>query len=73
MKGQATFVFATSGGAPGKVLSDLTGLLTRTGANVIGGFLTREEVLHPAPHMVGRFPDRPNGNDLEQARQFFMT
>lgn len=70
---QPAFVFATSGGAPGKVLSDLAGLLRSKGAHVIGGFLTRGEVHHPAPHMVGQFPGRPNRNDLEQTRRFITA
>ncbi len=64
------FVFATCGGAPGRVLSDLTQLLQGKGAEVIGGLLTRGEVHHPAPCLVGRFPNRPNADDLISARNF---
>lgn len=70
---QNAFVFATSSGAPGKVLSDLASLLRAKGANVIGGFLARGEVHHPAPHMIGQFLGRPNGNDLEKARNFSIA
>ncbi|NIS81837.1 MAG: hypothetical protein GTO14_16875 [Anaerolineales bacterium] len=63
-----SFVFATSSGAPGRVLYDLTLLLRRKGANVLGGFITRGQVSHPAPHMVGQFPGRPHEEDLDQAR-----
>jgi len=67
------FVFATSSGAPGKVLYDLTSLLRGKGARVIGGFLARGEVHHPAPHMIGQFPGRPNEDDLARARQFAIA
>lgn len=64
------FVFATSGGAPGRVLYDLTRLLQSKGADVIGGFLTRGELHHPAPCLTGRMPNRPNAEDLADARRF---
>jgi flavodoxin/NAD-dependent dihydropyrimidine dehydrogenase PreA subunit len=67
---QRAFVFATSGGAPGRVLYDLTRLLQGKGANVVGGFLTRGELHHPAPCMIGRMPNRPNAEDLARARHF---
>lgn len=67
---QRAFVFATSGGAPGRVLYDLTHLLHQKGAEVIGGFLTRGEVHHPAPCLIGRFRNRPNAEDLSSARHF---
>lgn len=64
------FVFATSGGAPGRVLYDLTRLLRDKGADVVGGFLTRGELHHPAPCLTGRMPNRPNAEDLAAARRF---
>lgn len=64
------FVFATSSSAPGRVLYDLTRLLRARGADVIGGFLTRGEVHHPAPCLIGRMPGRPNAEDLAAARRF---
>ena len=67
---QLAFVFATSSGAPGRVLYDLTRLLRGKGAHVLGGFLARGQVHHPAPHMTGRFPGRPNGEDLSRAGRF---
>lgn len=67
---QRAFVFATSGGEPGRVLYDLTRLLQSKGADVVGGFLARGELHHPAPCMVGRFPNRPNAEDLAGARRF---
>jgi len=64
------FVFATSGGAPGRVLYDLTRALRGRGARVIGGFMCRGTVHHPAPCLNGRLPNRPNAEDLVQARAF---
>jgi flavodoxin/ferredoxin len=68
--GQRAFVFATSGGAPGRVLYDLTSLLRDRGADVVGGFLARGELHHPAPCLIGRFPNHPDGEDLARARRF---
>jgi flavodoxin/NAD-dependent dihydropyrimidine dehydrogenase PreA subunit len=70
LKEKPAFVFATSGGAPGRVLYDLANSLRRKNANVVGGFLARGEVHHPAPALNGRFPGRPNAEDLAQARKF---
>ena len=70
LNGQPAFVFATSSAAPGRVLSDLTSLLRNKGADVLGGFLTRGQVHHPAPHMTGQFAGRPNSEDLIRARRF---
>lgn len=70
IKGHDAFVFATSGGAPGGVLSEMSNLLSNKGANVLGGFLTRGHVTHPAPHMFDRFPERPNPIDLNRAHRF---
>jgi flavodoxin/NAD-dependent dihydropyrimidine dehydrogenase PreA subunit len=67
---QRAFVFATSGGAPGRVLYDLTSLLQSKGADVVGGFLTRGELHHPAPCLIGRMPHRPNVEDFAHARRF---
>ena len=64
------FVFATSGGAPGRVLFDLTSILQRKGAEVIGGFLARGEIHYPPPSLIGRFAHRPNAEDLNEARDF---
>lgn len=68
--GQRAFVFATSGGAPGRVLFDLTSLLQGRGAEVVGGFLAHGALHHPAPCLVGRLPGRPNADDLAAARRF---
>jgi NAD-dependent dihydropyrimidine dehydrogenase PreA subunit len=67
------FVFATSSGAPGKVLYDVTRLLRKKGADVVGGFLTRGEVSHPAPAMFGQFPGHPDADDLDHARGFALA
>jgi flavodoxin/ferredoxin len=67
------FVFATSGGAPGRVLYDLTRTLCGRGAKVIGGFMGRGTVHHPAPCLIGRLPNRPNSEDLVQARTFALA
>ena len=64
------FVFSTSGGAPGRVLYDLAKPLMKKGAEVVGGFLCRGTTFHPAPCLVGRCPDRPNEQDLLQAKKF---
>ena len=73
LDGRPAFVFATSGGAPGRVLYDLTRLLRRKGANVAGGFLARGQVYDPVPCLLGRFPGRPNAQDLEYARRFAVA
>ena len=67
------FVFATSGGAPGRVLSNLTHILQSKGGEVVGGFLTRGELYHPAPCLIGRMPKRPNVEDLARARRFALA
>lgn len=64
------FVFATSGGAPGRVLYDLTRRLQSKGAEVVGGFLARGELHHPAPCLLGRMPNRPNAEDFAEAWRF---
>lgn len=68
--GKPAFVFATSGTAPGRVLYDLSSILREKGASVLGGFLARGTVRHPAPCLYGRLPDRPNAEDLAEARRF---
>ena len=70
LRGKGAFVFATSGGAPGRVLYDLTRLLRDRDANVLGGFLTRGELHYPAPCLIGRLPGRPDEQDLASARHF---
>jgi len=70
LQSKRAFVFATSGGAPGRVLFDLTRLLQNKGAEVVGGFLARGKLHHPAPCLWGRFPDRPGADDFSQARRF---
>jgi flavodoxin/NAD-dependent dihydropyrimidine dehydrogenase PreA subunit len=67
------FVFATSGGAPGLVLYELTRELRKKGAKVIGGFISRGMVHHPAPCLIGRLPNRPNAKDLSEVRTFALA
>lgn len=73
MNGKPAFVFATAGGAPGRVLYDLTRTLRGKGAKVIGGFMSCGMVHHPAPCLTGRLPNRPNQEDLAQARTFALA
>jgi flavodoxin/ferredoxin len=70
LENRLSFVFATSGGAPGRVMYDMTCLLREKKADVMGGFLARGECFHPAPCILGRFPGRPNAEDLRKARRF---
>jgi len=70
LNGKKSFVVATSGGGPGRVLYDMTRVLRSRGAFVVGGFLARGEVHHPAKCIDGRFPGRPNDKDLAEAAQF---
>jgi flavodoxin/NAD-dependent dihydropyrimidine dehydrogenase PreA subunit len=70
---QRAFVFATYAGAPGRVLYDMTSLLRKKAVDVIGGFLSLGKVSHPAPAMIGRFPDHPDVNDLNDARNFALA
>ncbi len=67
---QKVFVFATGAGAPGKVVNDLTKLLSKKGADVIGGLWTRSVIHHPAPCLVGKSSDHPNKKDLDEVRCF---
>ncbi len=70
LEGKKAFVFATSGGGPGRVLYDLARPLMDAGADVIGGFLCRGTCYYPVPCLVNRFPDRPDQADLADARFF---
>ncbi len=70
MQGKRAFVFATSGGSPGRVLHDLARLLQSKGASVMAGFKARGTVHHPAPCLMGRMPERPDQKDLTHARVF---
>jgi flavodoxin/NAD-dependent dihydropyrimidine dehydrogenase PreA subunit len=70
LTGRRAFVFATSGGGPGRVLYDMAEALRERGADVAGGIVIRGECFHPFPEIYGRFPGRPDAADLEQARGF---
>ncbi|MBU2489059.1 MAG: 4Fe-4S binding protein [Proteobacteria bacterium] len=73
LSGVRALVFATSGGAPGRVLWDLSRPLARKGADVAGGFLCRGECFHPAPSITGRSPGRPDSRDLAEARDYALS
>ena len=73
VQGKQAFVLATTGGAPGRVLYDLTHLLRGKGADVLGGFLARGELHHPAPCLIGRMAGRPDEQDLARARRFAQS
>lgn len=64
------FVFATCGGAPGRVLHELANGMRWKGATVVGGFLSRGEVHHPAPHVKGFAKGRPSPADFARAKTF---
>ncbi len=64
------FVFATSGGSPGRVLYDLAHIIQGKGASILAGFMGRGTVHHPAPCLKGRMPGRPNHEDLARALSF---
>ncbi|NIM93586.1 MAG: hypothetical protein GTO18_07730 [Anaerolineales bacterium] len=70
MENKRAFIFATCGGAPGRLLHDLGSPLQEKGATVLGKFLCRGEVHHPAPVLHGRFPGRPDERDFRRARRF---
>ncbi len=73
LENKRAFVFATGCGAAGNVLSDLTKLLKKRGANVIGDFFSLGEISHPAPCLIGKTPNRPNKEDLNSATNFALT
>lgn len=70
LEGKPVFVFATSGGAPGRVLYDLKLLIEKKGGHVIDGLLIRGEQFYPVPCVLGRYPGRPNNEDLSKAKKF---
>lgn len=71
--GKRAFVFATAGGVPGRVLYELTRAVQAKGGKVIGGFMGRGQVHHPAPCLIGRLPGRPHADDLAKARAFALA
>jgi ferredoxin/flavodoxin len=70
LAGKDAFVFATSGGGPGRVLYEMTSALRGKQAAVRGGILIRGECFHPFPALKGRFPGRPDARDLAAATDF---
>jgi flavodoxin/NAD-dependent dihydropyrimidine dehydrogenase PreA subunit len=73
LKGKPVFVFSTSGGAPGRVLYDLKEMCEKKGAHVVGGLLIRGELFYKVPCVLGRFPGRPNNEDLSKAKHFAQS
>jgi len=73
LDGKKAFVFATSGGGPGRVLYDLAKPLIKKGADVVGGFLCRGTCFYPVPCLKGRFPERPDEQDLQKAKEFAVS
>ncbi len=67
-EGKKAFVFITSGGSPGKSLWRLAKAVKQAGADVIGGIQIRGAVT--VPTKFGEFIDRPNADDLRQAKEF---
>ena len=73
LEDKPVFVFATSSGAPGRVLLDLKTACESKAGRVLGGILVRGECHYPVPCLLGRFPTRPDENDLDRARKFAAT
>jgi ferredoxin len=64
------FVFTTSGGASGRVLHDISRVLRRKGARILGNHSTVAKINHPAPSLFGRNPNRPSTRDLRRCQDF---
>jgi ferredoxin len=47
--------------------------LREKGAEVLGGIVIRGECFHPFPALNGRFPGRPNKEDLRLAKDFGVS
>jgi ferredoxin/flavodoxin len=73
LMGVPAFVFATSAGASGRVLTDLGQVLRAKGARIIGGVVSRGEVFHRAPWMRGRWRGHPDADDLQRAAGFALA
>lgn len=73
LSGKKSFVFVTSAGAAGNVISDIQKLLKQKGSNVINAFLSPGEMFHPAPCIYGKSKGHPNINDLQNAKEFAST
>lgn len=70
LSGRSAFVFATSGGGPGRVLFDQADIIRQKNAGILGGIIIRGECFHPFPEIKGRFPGRPDPDDLAIAASF---
>ncbi|MCG6536104.1 MAG: EFR1 family ferrodoxin, partial [Syntrophales bacterium LBB04] len=73
LDGKRAFVFSTSAGASGKVLFDMTRLLRRKKAFVMGGINVRGQDNFPARSVKGRFPSRPDAEDLVKVNKFAQS
>ena len=73
LENRKAFVFATGGGAPGRVFFDLKEALRKKGASVVGEFWARGEIHHPAPCIKGKMPARPNEGDFERTKEFALV
>jgi ferredoxin/flavodoxin len=73
LDGRKAFVFATTFGASGRILTDLGQAARARGAELIGGRLFAGEVFHPAPSLHGRAKGRPAADDLQKARDFALA
>lgn len=70
LTGVHAFVFATSGAASGRVLTDLAEALRKKGARIHAGFLTRGDIRYPIIDPEIRHPYRPDARDTDRARRF---
>lgn len=73
LSGKHSFVFATSAGAAGNILSDMKILLTQKNSVVLNSFLSPGEMYHPAPCIKGKSKGHPNIHDLNNAKNFVST
>lgn len=65
-----SFIFVTSGAAPGRVMYDLGSAMRAKNSDIAGSLLIHAECFHPAPCLRGRMIGRPDAGDLVRARRF---
>ena len=73
LAGRRAFVFGTSSGASGRVLTELAQILRERGADVIGGQVFRGASAHPARSLHGRAAGHPSDTDLARAAAFALA
>lgn len=73
LTGKNSFIFTTSAGASGNVISDMIRLLKKKNLNIIDTFLVPGEMFHPAPCIKGKSYGRPNAKDLKNAKKFALN